>query len=75
MMMKIANGISVLELEMNAGRPLVIHPTLLWDEENVVLIDTGMPGQFAALREAVEKEGVAFDRLNRRTKTSITSAA
>jgi len=65
MMMKIANGISVLELEMNAGRPLVIHPTLLWDEENVVLIDTGMPGQFAALREAVEKEGVVFDRLNR----------
>lgn len=64
--MLIATGVEVLELPMDLfGAPTSVHPTLVWDDEEAVLIDAGFPGQFEQLREAVEDAGVSFDRLRK----------
>jgi glyoxylase-like metal-dependent hydrolase (beta-lactamase superfamily II) len=67
--MKIADGanrIAALELNSNAmGRQSVIYPTLIWDDENVILVDAGFPGQMNALREAMDTVGVAFEKINK----------
>ena len=63
--MKIANGIYMLEISANImGTQSVINPTLIWDNEAVILIDTGYPGQLPQIREAIEKVGVSFGKLN-----------
>jgi glyoxylase-like metal-dependent hydrolase (beta-lactamase superfamily II) len=47
------------------GRMDTVHPTLLWDDEDVVLIDTGFPRQLEQIHAQVESCGVVMDRLNR----------
>ena len=51
--MNVAPGVAMLDLpfEMMGTRSL-IHPTVLWDADDVVLVDTGIPGATAPLREA-----------------------
>ena len=64
--MKVANGVEVFELKMNMmGRQSVIHPTLIWDEHEVILVDTGIPGQLPEIREAMENAGVPFNKLSK----------
>ncbi|MBG9453837.1 hydrolase [Lysinibacillus sphaericus] len=58
--MEISKGVEMLQLEFHGN---IIHPTLLWDQEMAVLIDTGFPGQMEDLRVAMEKVGVSFDKL------------
>lgn len=63
--MQIANGIHMLELEVTImGRPNVIYPTLLCDEKNGVLIDTGYPGNFGLICKAIEDHHESLDKLN-----------
>ncbi|MCE5213985.1 MAG: MBL fold metallo-hydrolase [Methanobacterium sp.] len=62
--MRISEGISMLEIAMHTKNG-VIYPTLLWDDENVIIIDIGMPGQLKQIQEAIKKEGVSFERLNK----------
>lgn len=63
--MKIENGIYMLELSANImGTSMDINPTLLCDKDSLILIDTGFPGQLHQIREAAEKEGIPFDKLN-----------
>lgn len=63
--MKINNGIYMLEISVNMmGKPSIINPTVIWDNDSVILIDTGFPGQLPKIREAIEKEGVPFNKLN-----------
>lgn len=63
--MKVANGVEMLEISANVmGRVSSIHPTLIWDNDTVILVDAGFPGQLAQIREAVEKAGTPFERLN-----------
>jgi len=64
--MRLANGVEVLELPMQSfvGRSL-IHPTLIWDDDTVVLVDAGFPGQLQQIREAMGSAGVPFDRLDK----------
>lgn len=55
----------MLEISANImGTPSVINPTLIWDNDTLILIDTGYPGQLPQIREAIEKVGVSFDKLN-----------
>lgn len=58
--MKISKGVEMLLLEFQEH---IIHPTLLWDQEMAVLIDTGFPGQMEDLRVAMEKIRVPLDKL------------
>lgn len=59
--MEISQGVYMLELDFHGN---IIHPTLLWDHEMAVLIDTGFPGQIEDLRMAMQKVGVSLDKLN-----------
>src|SRR5579885_3582441 len=53
--MQIANGLTMLEITATTmGRTTTICPTVLWDDQNVVLVDTGYPGQLSLFREALE---------------------
>lgn len=63
--MKIASGVDVLELTMNLGQPSTIHPTLIWDDENVILVDTGIPGQLDSIKSEMGKAGIPFERLSK----------
>ncbi|PLS15444.1 MBL fold metallo-hydrolase [Bacillus sp. M6-12] len=64
--MKIANGINMLQIEANVlGGVDVIHPVLIFDEETVILIDTGYPGLADRIYAAIELAGVPADRLNK----------
>jgi glyoxylase-like metal-dependent hydrolase (beta-lactamase superfamily II) len=64
--MRLADGVEVLELQMQsfAGKS-VVHPTLIWDDDTVVLVDAGFPGQLDQIREAIETAGVPSDRLDK----------
>lgn len=64
--MKIAKGVDSLELTGNQGN---IHPTLIWDEDEVILVDAGYPGQLEEIRTAMHEAGVPFSKL---TKIIIT---
>ncbi len=64
--MKIADNIELLEISGNNG---ALYPVLAWDENEVVLIDAGLPGQLELIREAVSKAGFALEDI---TKLLIT---
>jgi glyoxylase-like metal-dependent hydrolase (beta-lactamase superfamily II) len=64
--MKVANGVEMLELPtLLMGAQGVVCPTLIWDNETVILVDAGLPGQLAKIGETMEKAGVSFDKLNK----------
>lgn len=64
--MKIADGIEALELTMDvAGHQMTIHPTLIWDADTAILIDTGMPGQLDDIRKAMKEAGVPLEKLDK----------
>lgn len=46
------------------GRSDTVHPVLLWDERNVVLVDTGFPRQIEQLQAAMNSFGIDPDQLN-----------
>ncbi len=58
--MEVSKGVEMLELDFNGN---IIYPTLLWNQEIAILIDTGFPGQIEDLRIAMERAGVSFDKL------------
>lgn len=60
MIMKISEGAAMLELNVQS---FGLNPTLIWDDETALLVDTCMPGQLEQIREAMLKAGVPFDRL------------
>jgi glyoxylase-like metal-dependent hydrolase (beta-lactamase superfamily II) len=55
-----SQGLAVLELNIHG---FCLNPTLVWDDETAVLIDTGMPGQLEQIRFAMRGAGVSFDQL------------
>ncbi|MHB8986891.1 MAG: MBL fold metallo-hydrolase [Eubacteriales bacterium] len=64
--MKVANGVDMLELSANLFTgPSIIHPALVYDKDEVILVDAGFPGQLSIIREAVEKAGLHFDKLSK----------
>lgn len=64
--MKIAKGVEALELTMNImGNQSIIHPTLIWDDETVVLVDAGIPSQLPEIRKVMDQVGASFSRLNK----------
>lgn len=63
--MKVAPGVEMIELAIEAfGNKATLNPTLIWDEKEAVLIDTGLPGQSEAIRSAMEAAGVPFEKLS-----------
>ena len=63
--MEIANGIKMLEIPMKLlGRERDIYPTLIWNDNNVILVDAGIPDSLPKIKKAMGKAGVPFKRLN-----------
>jgi glyoxylase-like metal-dependent hydrolase (beta-lactamase superfamily II) len=63
---KIADGIEMIEIPMNLmGRESTICPTLIWDEDTVILVDAGIMGNLPVIKKAVENAGVPFERLDK----------
>ncbi len=64
--MKIADGIEILELSMNVmGRESTIYPTLIWDDQTVILVDAGAKNSLPQIKKAMQKAGVSFEKLDR----------
>lgn len=56
----------MLELTMEfMGNKRTIHPALVWDEDNAVLIDTGVPGQLKEFEKSFKAAGISFSSLNK----------
>ena len=64
--MKIAKNVAMLEI---AGERGSLYPVLIWGDNELVLIDTALPGQTDALREAVKETGYALEDI---TKVILT---
>jgi glyoxylase-like metal-dependent hydrolase (beta-lactamase superfamily II) len=62
--MKIENGIIMLEVSSNIPG-MFIHPTVMWDDENMILIDAGYNGQYDTIRDACINEGIHFENINK----------
>ncbi|MEC0232494.1 MBL fold metallo-hydrolase [Paenibacillus alba] len=63
--MQIAADLFMLELSVPVmGGIDVIHPTLLHDQNGAVLVDTGYPGTFPLIRQAMEQHHVASQDLH-----------
>ena len=68
--MRVAPGVEMLELSaMLLDGPGTLCPTLLWDSQEVVLVDAGLPGMAQQFREALKQACVPFEKL---TKIFIT---
>ncbi|UVI31743.1 MBL fold metallo-hydrolase [Paenibacillus spongiae] len=58
--MRISDGVAMLEIHVQG---FVLNPTLIWDDEAAILIDTGVPGLLEPLRIAMSEAGVPLNRL------------
>ena len=64
--MRIAETVEMLELRtILANGPGVIHPLVIWDEQDVVLFDAGLPGMEVDFRQAAQRAHIPFDRLSK----------
>lgn len=64
--MQTGYGVKMLEVPVNMmGRAGLIHPTLIFDGETLILVDAGLPGQLAPIRDAMQQAGVSFEQLNK----------
>lgn len=54
--MQIGEGIGIIELRSIVNNhEMIFRPTVIWDDRDVILIDTGYPGQLNAISENVAK--------------------
>jgi len=64
--MKYETKIKDLELDTDMlGSKNTIHPVLIWDDAEATLVDTGYPGQFEHLKQAVLQAGVPIAQIRR----------
>jgi glyoxylase-like metal-dependent hydrolase (beta-lactamase superfamily II) len=62
--MKIDNGIIMLEVPSTVPG-MFIYPTVMWDDDNMVLVDAGYSGQYNAIRDVFIMEGIHFENINK----------
>jgi glyoxylase-like metal-dependent hydrolase (beta-lactamase superfamily II) len=62
--MKIDNGIIILEVSSNIPG-MFIYPTIMWDDDNMILVDAGYGGQYDVIRDACIHEGIHFESINK----------
>ncbi|MFB9329371.1 MBL fold metallo-hydrolase [Paenibacillus aurantiacus] len=58
-------GLQAIRFEMTVnGNPFVVHTALLADEQGVILVDTGFPGQLELIRSVMEEASVPLEKLS-----------
>lgn len=62
-----SNGkIEILEISTSImGKTETIYPTLLLDDGNIIIVDTGYPGQLQKFQEAMHEVGMPFDKISK----------
>lgn len=66
MKMKITVSLKTVAIETNfRGMPEVLHPVLIWDDQEAVLIDAGIPYRLPVFEEAMAQAGIPFDKLKK----------
>lgn len=64
------NSLAILDITHSyGGKEFLIHPVVLYDEHEMVLVDSGYPGQADACIEAASCKGISLEKL---TKVIIT---
>lgn len=58
--MRIAEHIEMLDIQGGNGS---LHPALLWDAHNLLLVDAGFPLQFELIRDAIATVGFSLEQL------------
>jgi len=58
--MRIASNVEMLEI---GGFGDTIYPILTWDNEHLVLIDAGFPGQADSIAQAISDAGFSTERI------------
>ncbi|SFB18074.1 MULTISPECIES: MBL fold metallo-hydrolase [unclassified Bacillus (in: firmicutes)] len=62
--MKVYEGIEMIQLKVAAfGSSAVLNPTVIWDEESAILVDTGMPGEWTNIHNTMVSAGIEPDLL------------
>lgn len=62
--MRISEGVEIIQLTARAfNQDITLNPTLVWNNEEVILIDTGMPDQIDQLKEALNKLNMSIEQL------------
>ena len=61
--MKIDEGIVMLEVTGTVPG-MLMYPTVMWDSENMVLVDVGYGGQLEVLKDSFSREGLDFNKVN-----------
>lgn len=64
--MRIADNIEMLEIKMDHG---TLYPVLIWDDNELILIDTGLSGQIDLFRDEILRAGFSIEAI---TKVIIT---
>jgi len=59
--LKIADGIEMIKLPMNR----TIYPTIIWDDDSVVLVDAGVTNSLPEIKNAMEDANIPFEKLNK----------
>ncbi|WP_040951442.1 MBL fold metallo-hydrolase [Gorillibacterium massiliense] len=60
------SGIQMLDISATVmGKTQSIHPTLIWDESDMILVDTSYPGQYPLLQAEIMKTGLPLEKLNK----------
>jgi glyoxylase-like metal-dependent hydrolase (beta-lactamase superfamily II) len=60
--MIVRDGLATLDTIERSG---VFHPTLVWDDDDVILIDTGLPGRLPVLTAAASAFGIELAGVDR----------
>lgn len=60
--MRLTDNVEMLEIKGERG---MLYPVLTWDDNELVLIDTALPGQTELLREAVVNAGFSLEKITR----------
>lgn len=64
--MIIQEGIATIDLIYHfKSRDFFSTPALLWDDKDVILCDTGLPGQLPQLQEGMVRAGIPFEKLTK----------
>ena len=64
--MRLSDNVEMLEITNDGG---TLYPILVWDDTDIILIDTGLPGQLELIRDSVKKAGVSPEEI---TKVILT---
>jgi glyoxylase-like metal-dependent hydrolase (beta-lactamase superfamily II) len=64
--LKIADGIEMIKLPMNLmGMNRTIYPTIIWDDDSVVLVDAGVTNSLPEIKNAMEDANIPFEKFNK----------